>query len=494
MRRLAARHRYIMQSFCWVLALLCVASAVNLYYINKLVIVESGVWLPPLNFRYQFDALLRSFREQIIPILGLFALSFSKPFRLALKDQSNKRSSQWLFFSLLVMYGAFALDQYQLERSSIGFANHASFIILVVSLLLGARAGIFIGLLNLLVYGSLFHKFHILPDYPDGTFWRTLFSETHLFAPIFLAAMVGLAKENVGQERFTLFSLLFFAVFSELMVSLSTLISTWAPPYFFERFSRNIVLSPLLFFMFWLLRRYQLERNSGKLQLTQQELALVQAELRALRAQINPHFLLNSLSVIHHLIRTQPEQARDLVLDLSDVFQRTLRAGDFVPLREELEHVKSYLALEQARLTKRLNVQWSILPEDKLDVLVPTLIVQPIVENAVQHGLAPKPEGGMISILIKQRADDLLIEIADNGLGFDLGEIELSSKLLPTGASLGLRNIDYRLRLLYGETYKLNIESTVGVGTSVSLRIPCATEAIRPTLRLALEEAHKDKA
>lgn len=120
---------------------------------------------------------------------------------------------------------------------------------------------------------------------------------------------------------------------------------------------------------------------------------MVEAELRALRAQINPHSLLNALSVIHHLVRTQPERARELILDLSDLFQHSLRSGQFVTLKQELEHVRAYLALEQARLTQRLSVTWTILAEDQLGTLVPTLCLQPLVENAVKHGIAPQPKG-----------------------------------------------------------------------------------------------------
>ncbi len=486
MIRLSARQSYLVQSLFWVLALFCAASGVNLYFINKLVIFETGVWLPPLSFRFQFDALILSLKEQLMPILGLIALSFTKPFRLALTDQGDRRSTRWLIVQLIMLYLIYLLQQIWLEYQGIGLANHATFILLVTSLLLGAHTGMIFSGINMLALGLIYHIFQILPMYPETSIVKTLFSETHLFAPIFLTAIVGSSKDFLGQQRFSLFSLIFFAMFAESMISLSTLISTWAPPYFFERFTHNIVLTPLLSLMFWGLRRFQIERQSGKLQLTQQELALVQAELKALRAQINPHFLLNSLSVIHHLIRTQPEQARELVLDLSDVFQRTLRAGDFVPLREELELVKSYLSLEQARLTKRLDVHWSNLAEDKLELLVPTLILQPIVENAVQHGVVPKPEGGIISILIKQNAQDVLIEVADNGVGFDVTELELNAKLIPTGASLGLKNIDYRLRLLYGDAYKLVFQSTVGVGTSVLLRIPFGAIGIRHGVRHAL--------
>ena len=126
------------------------------------------------------------------------------------------------------------------------------------------------------------------------------------------------------------------------------------------------------------------------------ELALAHAELRALRAQINPHFLFNALNTIRYFVRTDPETARRLLLNLSEVFQRALRSGEFVPLRDELSYVKSYLALEKARLDERLQVEWIVPGEDHLDHPVPTLILQPIVENAVVHGIATESGGGTV--------------------------------------------------------------------------------------------------
>jgi sensor histidine kinase YesM len=332
------------------------------------------------------------------------------------------------------------------------------------------------------------YVYDVLLEYPNARFTETLFLETHLFAPIFLAAFVGQATRLLGIKRFSFLPLLFLGLLSESLLSLATLISTWAPPFYFERFTRNVIATPLLMMGYWAIVKYQLSRAQNTLALTQQELSLVQAELRTLRAQINPHFLLNSLSVIHHLIRTKPDEARNLVLDLSDIFQRTLRAGDFVPLGEEIEHVKSYLALEKARLTNRLTIHWSILAEDKLGILVPTLILQPIVENAVQHGIAPQAKGGILSIVIQQRGQDILIEVADNGVGFEATALDLQNTQpgALSGASMGLRNIDYRLRLLYGDGYRIELDSTETVGTTVRLRIPSQADAIRPSLRKAL--------
>ncbi len=493
--KLPSSYPYLKASL-WVLALFGVACAINLYYINKLVIFESGVWLPPLSFRYQTSVLFSALREHLTLIIGFTALSFTIPFQLTLRQKADPKHLHFLYIAFTGLYSLFALDQIWLELQGLERSNHALFFVLTVALILGWRTAVAFGFLNWLVLGFMYHWFIILPSYPSESYFSTLVSETHLFAPIFLAAFVGLVAQVLDLKRFSLVVIIFLFPLSECLLSLATLISTWAPPFFFKRFTQNLLVNFVLSFGLWGLIKYQLKRSSQSLQLTQHELALVQAELRALRAQINPHFMLNSLSVIHHLIRTKPDEARDLVLDLSDVFQRTLRAGDFVALKDELEHVKSYLALEQARLTDRLEVQWSILAKDKLDLLVPTLILQPIVENAVQHGIAPQASGGLISIVIQQIENDVCIEVADNGVGFDRSKFDLktSSETTLTGHSIGLKNIDYRLRLLYGQSYKLSIHSQQAIGTTVSLRIPCQTDSLKFSLHEALAKPENKKA
>jgi sensor histidine kinase YesM len=202
------------------------------------------------------------------------------------------------------------------------------------------------------------------------------------------------------------------------------------------------------------------------------ELALAQAELRALRSQINPHFLFNALNTIRYFVRTDPETARRLLLNLSEVFQRALRSGEFVPLRDELSYVEAYLALEEARLDDRLEVEWAIETEAWLDQPVPTLILQPIVENAVIHGVARKSEGGSVRITVEEADGDLRLRVEDDGVGIEPVRL---SEILQRGranSAIGLRNIDARLRALYGDGHRLVIESDLGRGTQVEIRIP----------------------
>jgi two-component system LytT family sensor kinase len=184
------------------------------------------------------------------------------------------------------------------------------------------------------------------------------------------------------------------------------------------------------------------------------------------------------------MIRTDPETARRLLLDLSEVFQRTLRSGDFVSLRDELSYVEAYLSLEKARLAERLRVRWGgvLQPEAPLqtdtpllDQFVPTLTLQPIVENAVIHGVGQKKDGGTVTIMVEQMGSDLVVKVDDDGVGIDplrLSEVLDQGEDIPL--FIGLRNVDKRLRLLYGEDHRLIIESEVGHGTRVVIRIPMA--------------------
>ena len=119
---------------------------------------------------------------------------------------------------------------------------------------------------------------------------------------------------------------------------------------------------------------------------------------------------------------------------------------------------------------------WAVLAEDKLDTPVPTLILQPIIENAIVHGIAPKPEGGTVSILVKQSGNELRIQVADNGVGFNLESLQQETER----PSIGLKNVDDRLRLIYGAAYRLQIDSTPGAGTTMEFKIPLVVQVLNP--------------
>ena len=216
---------------------------------------------------------------------------------------------------------------------------------------------------------------------------------------------------------------------------------------------------------------------SGQLELAELDASrtrLMEAEVRALRAQISPHFIYNSLGAIASFVRTDPERARELLLEFADFTRYSFRRhGDYTTLAEELKSVERYLLLEQARFGDRLEVTLRIAPE-VLPVAVPFLCVQPLVENAVHHGLetADGPGAGRISILAHDRGADCVIEIEDNGVGEDPEKIRRALAGDTSLDSIGLGNVDARLRNAFGDDYGLVVETAPGAGTRVVLRAP----------------------
>src|SRR5919197_499595 len=194
--------------------------------------------------------------------------------------------------------------------------------------------------------------------------------------------------------------------------------------------------------------------------LHEQEKLLLAAKVEALANQINPHFLFNTLASISSLIRTQPETARMLITKLSGLLRRLMRSTDhFVTLREELESIDEYLAIEVIRFGPQLRVDKQISP-DTLDVIVPSMILQPLVENSIKHGLARKVGGGRITIATALHDRHAIIEVRDDGPG--MSEERLEHAL---GGGIGLSNVNERLQTIYGTQYQLKLTSAPGKGT-----------------------------
>jgi len=201
--------------------------------------------------------------------------------------------------------------------------------------------------------------------------------------------------------------------------------------------------------------------------LQEQEKLLLAAKIEALANQISPHFLFNTLTSISSLIRTQPETARLLITKLSGLLRRFMRSSDhFVTLREELESIDEYLDIEVVRFGPQLKVNKQIAPAT-LDVIVPSMLLQPLVENSIKHGLARKVGGGQITIKALVRDGHTIIEVHDNGLG--MSEERLGRAL---GDGIGLSNVNERLRTIYGANYQLKLRSVPGEGTCASIEIP----------------------
>jgi len=214
---------------------------------------------------------------------------------------------------------------------------------------------------------------------------------------------------------------------------------------------------------------------SGQLELGElaaSRTALMEAELRALRAQISPHFIYNSLGAIASYVRTDPERARTLLLEFADFTRYSFRRhGDFTTLAEELRSIERYLVLEKARFGDRLRVTSSVAPE-VLNVTLPFLAVQPLVENAVRHGIEPKDGPGHVTVVARDAGAACVIEIEDDGVGSDPDVVREALAGRASGGSIGLANVDERLRAVYGDDHGIVVETAPGLGTKVSLRVP----------------------
>ncbi|MGW3356253.1 sensor histidine kinase [Streptomyces bungoensis] len=209
--------------------------------------------------------------------------------------------------------------------------------------------------------------------------------------------------------------------------------------------------------------------------------SVIEAEVRALRAQISPHFVYNSLAVIASFVRTDPERARELLLEFADFTRYSFRrGGDFTTLAEELRSVEQYLELARARFGRRLEVTLRIAPE-VLPVTLPFLCLQPLVENALRHGLEDTAERGRITIVAEDEGTEARVVIEDNGVGMDPQRLrEILRGAGGPSAGIGLSNVDMRLRQVYGDGHGLVIETGVGAGTKITVRVPKFRPGIRP--------------
>jgi two-component system LytT family sensor kinase len=202
--------------------------------------------------------------------------------------------------------------------------------------------------------------------------------------------------------------------------------------------------------------------------LVEQEKALLQARMDALVSQINPHFLFNTLNTISSLIRFDPDMARTVLLKLSNILRRRLKTQvHFSPLQQELDFIDDYLDIEVVRFGRdKLQIRKEIDPET-MDMVVPSMILQPLVENALRHGIAPKIEGGIITLRAKRGNGRLIVEVIDDGVG-----ISEQRQTEVYGSGIGISNVRERLKVLYGQDCLLKIDSQLGKGTAIRFEIP----------------------
>ena len=225
---------------------------------------------------------------------------------------------------------------------------------------------------------------------------------------------------------------------------------------------------------------------SGQLELADLDAArskLIDAKIKALRAQISPHFVYNSLTAIASFIRTNPKRARELLLDFADFARYSFRTSrEFTTLAEELRSIDRYLQLERARFGDRLQFTVQIAPE-VLPVAVPFLSLQPLVENAIRHGMETSSATFKVGIVAWDAGPEAAISVEDDGVGMDpewLSAILAGAGAAGSEAGIGLANVDERMRHVYGDDYGLVIETAPGAGTKVNLRVPKYRPGVDP--------------
>src|SRR5271157_2462749 len=215
--------------------------------------------------------------------------------------------------------------------------------------------------------------------------------------------------------------------------------------------------------------------------LEEQERLLMQARVDALISQINPHFLFNTLNTVSSLIRFDPDTARTVLLKLSNILRRRLKAQvHFAPLQQELDFIDDYLDIEVVRFGRdKLQIRKELDPET-LDMVVPSMILQPLVENALRHGIAPKIEGGALTLRANRSNGRLTVEVIDDGVG-----ISEQRQAAVYDSGIGISNVRERLKVVYGQDFSLKIDSRPGKGTSIRFEIPellttLAAEPVEP--------------
>jgi two-component system LytT family sensor kinase len=290
------------------------------------------------------------------------------------------------------------------------------------------------------------------------------------FSPFIDQSIFRLIRRNLPTPRLFDWQIMFFATVFGLRFVQSQC-AKYFPHSIFSMDSSNLWVEVAIYVASVVAIGIELKIfNSVRIQikLEEQERLLLHARMEALQNQINPHFLFNTLNSISSLVRFDPEKAREVISKLATILRRLLNSADsFVPLREEVEFIDNYLDIEVVRFgNDKLRVVKDLAPES-LDVMVPSMLLQPLVENSIKHGLASKVEGGSIHLRSRLSESGLVIEVEDDGVG-----MAASQPAEARGAGIGMANISERLQVLYGDTARMTIDSHEGKGTLVRIRLP----------------------
>jgi two-component system, LytTR family, sensor kinase len=356
------------------------------------------------------------------------------------------------------------------------------------TLLLGVIGGRITGVVGgaLLAFPALLHgewvtlPFNVLCGFVAGQLRNLAPDKEDIwsFSPFIDLSIYRWVRRNLPKPRLFDWQIMFFLTIVALRFMQGDL-ARFFPRTIFTQGSPNAWVEVAIYAASIMVIGTELKIFSGvriQIKLEEQERLLLQARMEALHNQINPHFLFNTLNSVSSLVRFDPDRARELILKLATILRRLLNSSDaFVPLREEMEFIDNYLDIEVVRFGRdKLRVLKELDPES-LEMLVPAMLLQPLVENSIKHGLSSKVEGGSIYLRSRLSAKDVIVEVEDNGIGMGAAQlIERPDGLGGTG--IGMANVAERLQVLYGDTATMTIESHSGKGTLVRLRFPILQE------------------
>ena len=407
----------------------------------------------------------------------------SKEFKhLLFREERTFRQKVYLvlWFGLPIMIGVWArIFQKSFAAGDLSFET---------ALLLGVIGGRWAGSLGgvLMAIPALLHgewaamPFDVLSGFLAGQ-WRTMAvdkDDIWSFSPFIDESIFRIIRRNLPRPRLFDWQIMFFWTVIGLRF-LQTELAQHFPHWIFSIETDNYWVYSAIYAASVTAIGIELKIfNSVRIQikLEEQERLLLHARMEALQNQINPHFLFNTLNSISSLVRFDPDMARDVIFKLATILRRLLNSSEaFAPLREEFEFIDNYLDIEVVRFGRdKLRVVKELDPAS-LDVVVPSMLLQPLVENSIKHGLGPKVEGG--SIYLRSRVVDsrLIIEVEDDGVGMGGAQLEESSSW--SGMGIGMANISERLQVLYGDTARMTIDSHEGKGTLIRIRLPLVEAA-----------------
>ena len=356
---------------------------------------------------------------------------------------------------------------------------------LLLGVIGGRLAGVFGGVL--IAFPALLHgqwatmPFNILCGFIAGQL-RTLAPEKEdiwSFSPFIDLSIYRWIRRNLPKPRLFDWQIMFFLTIVALRF-VQTQIARFFPGTTFSYESPNPWVNVAIYAASIIVIGTELKIFNGvriQIKLEEQERLLLHARMEALQNQINPHFLFNTLNSVSSLVRFDPDTARELIIKLATILRRLLSSTDaFVPLNEEVEFIDNYLDIEVVRFGRdKLHVVKELDPTS-LEVLVPSMLLQPLVENSIKHGLSSKVEGGSIILRSRLTSRYVIVEVEDDGVGMGGAQSAGKNNGVPAHSGIGMANIAERLKVLYGTAARMTVDSQPGKGTLVRLRLPIVNE------------------